>query len=263
MEQNKRSTKEEINKDIENFKIHEENGSWIGYRICPSCSMEIKYMASKRCYLIRNLNKNKISNCLSCAKSNKNNPFYGKTHSVQSKKQVSINRIGKATGLNNSMANPEFKKRAKEGLKKAYDSGKLDFLKEIQRQGAIQKQADGRFKTAPISKAEIEIKKILETKFIIEPQFKIGSLRYDLFIKELNLFIEYNGDYWHCNPEIYKSDYFHTKKRITAQQIWDADKRKVKIAEEKGYKVFTIWEKEFKLNKNKTLEEILKYEQKN
>ncbi len=232
---------------------------WISFRECPSCNKKIKYQSDKKYITARSLRNTEIkkSCCHSCIMSGKNNPFFNKCHSKESKKQISKSRTGKAMGSENSMANPEHRKKAATNLKKAYDSGSLDFLKEIQRQGAIQKQADGRFKIAPISKAEIEIRKILELKFTVEPQFKIGSLRYDLFLKEINLLIEYNGDYWHCNPEVYSANYFHEKKQLTAQQIWDNDKNKRKLAEDNGYKVFTIWEKDFKINRIEILKNIL------
>ena len=45
---------------------------------------------------------------------------------------------------------------------------------------------------------------------------KINDKKYyiDVFIPVKNIAIEYNGDYWHCNPEKYSSEYFHKKKII-------------------------------------------------
>ena len=58
---------------------------------------------------------------------------------------------------------------------------------------------------------------------------------YDIFIPSLNLVIEYNGDYWHCNPKKYKPDYFNQKKQKTAKELWEYDKNKIDLIREKGY----------------------------
>ena len=52
-----------------------------------------------------------------------------------------------------------------------------------------------------------------------------------------NKIIEFNGDYWHCNPNIFPSDYFNSVKQKTANEIWDYDKRKKECAEEYNNKV--------------------------
>lgn len=71
---------------------------------------------------------------------------------------------------------------------------------------------------------------------------------YDIFIPKLNLIIEFNGDYWHANPDLYKaSDLIHYRVgNITAEDIWNKDLEKKKLAESKGYNITTIWEKEIK-----------------
>jgi hypothetical protein len=71
-------------------------------------------------------------------------------------------------------------------------------------------------------------------------------LAYDIFIKP-DLLIETNGDYWHCNPLLYKSTDVVTFPDLiprTAQEIWDKDKRKIEYAENNGFKVLVIWEKD-------------------
>jgi G:T-mismatch repair DNA endonuclease (very short patch repair protein) len=65
---------------------------------------------------------------------------------------------------------------------------------------------------------------------------------YDIFIPELNLFIEVNGEYWHCNPKTYDAQFFHPIVKRTAQEIWNNDTCKNKVAEDNGYKVIVLWE---------------------
>lgn len=82
---------------------------------------------------------------------------------------------------------------------------------------------------------------------------------YDFYLPEYDIIIEVNGDYWHANPENYKSNdiihYCFGKKK--AKEIWERDKIKKEFAENKDYKVIYIWEKE--LNRLKTNKQILEH----
>lgn len=61
-----------------------------------------------------------------------------------------------------------------------------------------------------------------------------------------NILIEFQGSYWHCDPRMYEANYFHPQKERTAEEIWDYDSCKQKLANENGYKVFIVWEKDCK-----------------
>ena len=77
--------------------------------------------------------------------------------------------------------------------------------------------------------------------------------KYDFCIKETKKIIEFNGDFWHCNPKTYSPSYFHRIKKMTAQEIWNYDIIKEKLAKSKGYDYLTIWESEFKLFPDDTI----------
>ena len=157
------------------------------------------------------------------------------------------------------MSNPKYRKRVSTALKKKYDNGELDFLKKIQSENAIKNQANGKLKYAPISNAEKEFRKVLEDLgHKTQPQFGIGSLRYDILLVDFNILIEYNGDYWHYNPNKYEKDYFNKKKRMFAWELWKHDKRKKELSEENGYKLFTIWESDYKFNKQIEINKIIR-----
>ena len=92
-------------------------------------------------------------------------------------------------------------------------------------------------------------------------QFKIVSKEadedwkyrfYDFYLPETNLIIEFYGDYWHANPVIYDAGKtIHYKfGTITANDIWEKDKKRIDIAKKRGYYVIVIWEQEI-LKKNK------------
>jgi len=71
--------------------------------------------------------------------------------------------------------------------------------------------------------------------------------------------IEFHGDYIHANPKKYSPDWFHPLKKITAKEIWDADKLKQTEVENCGFEYMVIWESEFKANKDETIKRCLQF----
>lgn len=80
---------------------------------------------------------------------------------------------------------------------------------------------------------------------------------YDLKYK--NKIIEFNGDYWHCNPETYDADYFNTQLQMTAKEKWEVDKVKEGIAALNGYEVLIIWESEYKKDPDATIRKCVSF----
>ena len=74
----------------------------------------------------------------------------------------------------------------------------------------------------------------------------------DLFIKELNLVIEFNGDKWHANPKIFFENDIpisflkNHNKPYLAKDIWKKDYDKIKFLKTKVRDVIIIWEKDLK-----------------
>jgi len=60
-----------------------------------------------------------------------------------------------------------------------------------------------------------------------------------------NKIIEFNGDYYHCNPLIYSEDYYNKKKETCAKDIWELDNIKINSAKKRGFDVLIVWQKEF------------------
>lgn len=76
----------------------------------------------------------------------------------------------------------------------------------------------------------------------------------DIFIPKYNTAIEFYGDYWHCNPEIYSRDYNHSYKKMTAEQIWEYDKKRIcELKNSYNIQILTIWENDWKKNKQEQL----------
>ena len=54
------------------------------------------------------------------------------------------------------------------------------------------------------------------------------------------------------NPRIYGAEFYNNKIKMTAAEKWGVDAKKIKIAEDNGYKVMTVWEYDYKKDKENT-----------
>lgn len=89
-----------------------------------------------------------------------------------------------------------------------------------------------------------KVKRGSDEKFIWDKELQ-RAYKYDLVFVDLKKIIEFNGDFWHCNPNKFKPDYFHKVKKMTAQEIWEYDRIKKEKAEQHGYQVMVVWESEW------------------
>ncbi len=71
--------------------------------------------------------------------------------------------------------------------------------------------------------------------------------------------IEFNGDYWHCNPDLYEANYFNKNKGLTANEIWNYDLEKLKTAKKYSYQVLVIWESEWLNYPNETIKKCIDF----
>jgi hypothetical protein len=83
---------------------------------------------------------------------------------------------------------------------------------------------------------------------------------FDFHINGTNILIEFNGDYWHANPTIYKdSDIVHFRfGDVLVKDIWEKDMFKKQVAIDKGYVVVYIWENEINKLTNEKIAKIIK-----
>lgn len=112
------------------------------------------------------------------------------------------------------------------------------------------------------SKPEKEMKKFFECNgFDVETQFHIiedGKVRtYDFRYK--NKIIEFHGDYWHMNPDLYGPLRKNSQIGKTAEEIWQYDQEKKILAESNGYEVMIVWERDFRENTIETLQKCLNF----
>lgn len=74
-----------------------------------------------------------------------------------------------------------------------------------------------------------------------------------------NKIIEFNGDYWHCNPKIYKENFYNKSKHKTAKEIWKYDNQKIKLARKQGFDVLVIWESDYRNNKENIINKCYEF----
>ena len=127
----------------------------------------------------------------------------------------------------------------------------------------FQNNGDGRSKQSKFAKDliinickyfEIEIPK---KEFYIYDKQNKRAYAYD-FHYNYHI-IEFNGDFWHCNPNIYNEDFYNKVKQKYAKDIWEYDKIKINLCHNYNLKTLTIWESEYNENKEETLQKCIKF----
>ena len=240
---------------------HEKDGYSIS-RKCPKCGKEVKTFSKDKTIACRNhfkkLNGSQL--CKPCSLSlqvGEGNPFYGKKHSKDTLIKISKSRKGKGTGKNNPMSNEKWKKKASENLKKKWQSGELEEVRKFMSNKLKETIKSGKIKSITTSKKEKEIiKEIKKLGFYAVQSYRVNTKICDIYVPSLNLIIEYFGDYWHCNPKIYESNYYNMKKGKYAYELWEYDKNKLELIRNNGYNLEVVWEQDLK-NNNKLVENII------
>lgn len=116
-----------------------------------------------------------------------------------------------------------------------------------------------------VSKAEYEI--LSEVKKVnpnleVSHQYTLldnNKKQYIYDIRVNNKIIEYNGDFWHCNPEKYSPNFVNPRTKLTALDTWMKDQEKINFATNQGYEVLVVWENDFKQNKKETLKKCIQF----
>lgn len=80
---------------------------------------------------------------------------------------------------------------------------------------------------------------------------------YDIADTKLNKIIEFNGDYWHCNPSKFNPNFVIKQTGKTAKEVWERDYHKINAAIKRGFEVKIVWESDFKKYPTKVIEECM------
>jgi len=124
------------------------------------------------------------------------------------------------------------------------------------------------------SKVQLEwlkLKSIVDNTFIIsransEKEHSVDYLkdnknkktRVDGFSRKLNKIYEFQGDYYHGNPKIYKPEKYNKKCKKTFGELYKNTVKRTKLLEKEDYVVEEMWENDWNLHK-KLLIEITKF----
>lgn len=117
------------------------------------------------------------------------------------------------------------------------------------------------------SKAEKELFDNLRTVYpLLEDQFalcrdaNIDNKKFFLYDMRLNnKIIEYNGDFWHANPEIYNESFVNPYTHKTQIEIHEREKEKINLAISNGFDVLVVWENKYKTNKQAVIQQCIDF----
>lgn len=98
----------------------------------------------------------------------------------------------------------------------------------------------------------------LNSEFSIFDDISEQQYFYDFVIEDLKFCVEYNGDFWHGNPNKYTADDVLNAggRKRKYGDIWMSDKLKSDYLRSKGYDVYTVWEHDYTTDPEKVIGEL-------
>ena len=208
---------------------------------------------------------------------NTNMQKYGYKHNFEKESSSRIKwekKLIEEEGIVNVFQREEVKEKARKTIFENYGVNHPMHVKELKDKminTKILNNSFGIFGGGSKSLLQIKVNTCLEelgiiTKteyLIVIPKENVSCSKswYVYDIKIGNILIEINGDYWHCNPQIYKEDDLVNLPDglVPAKLKWTKDKQKLEFAESLGFRTLTIWEKDLKENFDLQINKIIKY----
>jgi G:T-mismatch repair DNA endonuclease (very short patch repair protein) len=83
--------------------------------------------------------------------------------------------------------------------------------------------------------------------------------QYDYVDTYLKICVEFNGDYWHANPIKYEETQlisYPNKTLKTAKSVWEEDEKKLKHIEDRGFRTYVVWERDYVSDKESTVNNL-------
>ncbi len=231
----------------------------------------------------------KFNNCIKCGKgvsknckkgycnacrdrSGKNNPFWGKKHSKEIMDRI---KRGNSIAFKKLWKTKEYREKVIKGIskprRKSFKKEQSDRVKEWYKNNLIQKEirsiemkknwANGKIEpninSINESKLEknfrAELKKLFPKNNVKKVTIKIKDKWFYPDVKiDKDFIVEFYGDYWHANPHIFKANGI-VHHGLTAQQIWHNDIKREEILKKNGFRVFNVWQDEWKNNRKNIL----------
>lgn len=150
----------------------------------------------------------------------------------------------------------EFKLKKSQQMKEAHKQGKAFNIKNSEF-SYFSKLSQELFFSI-YNNLPIELRdKVYFAKLNKEKFFRFGNknIAVDFYIYDINFCIEFNGDLWHANPNIYHENSqpfknkFKNMENIYAKEIWHNDKERIEFLKSKGIQTLIIWESDYLKNK--------------
>jgi very-short-patch-repair endonuclease len=91
----------------------------------------------------------------------------------------------------------------------------------------------------------IKENKWLDYLGVIERQVKIGKYIVDGYEPSTNTIYEFNGDFWHGNPQLYDENDINKVLNKTFGELYKKTINRERYLIKKGYNIISIWENEF------------------
>jgi len=191
--------------------------------------------------------------------------FRKPVHTKESKKKISdrlrqnyidnpelknkISHIGSSNGMFGRKHSKESIEKMSKGLKQNYKENKNNIQEQYKLNGALSQKSQNKKKSKP----EVLVESwLLLNDFDIEYNYVFGFYAYDFWIKNTNILIEVQGDYWHANPIIYPNREVLNKQQ---KEKITRDIQKNTYATKRGFLIYYIWEYDIKNNDFSSLEE--------
>jgi hypothetical protein len=234
-----------------------------------------KYTHCQKC-------KNPVSkNCQSgiCNKcrdrKGENNPFFGKKHSKKTIENVKKKCVEASKQL---WKNEEYRNKVISGISKPRRKGfgeeqseritkwyrenpeQIMLRSEAMKKSWIDGKIEPNINSINESKDErnllSDIQSLFPERNIRKSTIKIGRRWFYPDIRiDKSIIIEFFGDYWHGNPIKYNPNDLLIN-GLTAGQIWERDKERIDFLRANGFIVLTVWQNDYKNNRDKTIKEI-------
>jgi very-short-patch-repair endonuclease len=85
-----------------------------------------------------------------------------------------------------------------------------------------------------------------------------GGFRTDFLNRTKKFIVEFNGDFWHCNPNTWKPGDYNRAIKMMAEDKWNYDTKRHKIFTSCGYRVITVWESAWLSDSTICIQKVLK-----
>lgn len=183
--------------------------------------------------------------------------FYSKFIEIVNTKEhtrkMRENMLAKINDPNHKINSKEVKEKKSESFKKTWNNSP-DWQKQaLKNLGLTAKTGNG------TSKLEIWAHKNIACLGFLH-KATIAGYCVDIIHEKYKLIIEINGDFWHANPAIYSFDWINNVNKLSAQQIWDRDAKRIKDLNDAGYEVIILWQKDIKNPKKFDIAKFVKEE---